>query len=74
MRTGLIAAAVLAATSFATTASAQQGDTGTMATTAPATVEDDDNDFPWGLLGLIGLAGLLGRKRDDRVHTDNTRR
>ncbi len=32
------------------------------ATTAPA--EEDDRDFPWGLLGLLGLAGLLGRKRD----------
>ena len=27
---------------------------------------EEDNDFPWGLLGLAGLAGLLGRKRDDR--------
>lgn len=34
---------------------------------------DDDNDFPWGLLGLFGLAGLLGRKRrDDDVHVDRT--
>ena len=29
-------------------------------------VEEDDEDFPWGLLGLLGLAGLLGLKRDDR--------
>lgn len=46
------------------------------ATTAPTATSDanyereDDNDFPWGLLGLIGLAGLLGRKRDDHVHVD----
>ena len=26
---------------------------------------EDDNDFPWGLLGLLGLAGLLGRKKRD---------
>ncbi len=33
---------------------------------AAAPVEDDDDGFPWGLLGLLGLAGLLGlRKRDD---------
>jgi hypothetical protein len=23
----------------------------------------DDNDFPWGILGLLGLAGLLGLRR-----------
>ena len=33
---------------------------------------DDDNDFPWGLLGLLGLAGLLGRKRNDEVRVDRT--
>jgi MYXO-CTERM domain-containing protein len=41
------------------------------------TVEREDNDFPWGLLGLLGLAGLLGRKRKDAdIHVDarhNTR-
>lgn len=36
---------------------------------------DDDDDFPWGLLGLAGLAGLLGRKRDDHhVNTQAGRR
>ena len=62
----------------------------TMATTVPpsgvtandvALVESlppsshDDNDFPWGLLGLVGLAGLLGRKRrvDDRVAVQRDR-
>ncbi len=35
---------------------------------------DDDNDFPWGLLGLLGLAGLLGLKRNDRdIHVDARR-
>lgn len=41
------------------------------------TVEREDNDFPWGLLGLLGLAGLLGRKKKDAdIHVDarhNTR-
>lgn len=37
-------------------------------------VEERDNDFPWGLLGLLGLAGLLGRKRDDHHRTDTNRR
>jgi hypothetical protein len=39
--------------------------------TAPVRVrEEDDNDFPWGLLGLLGLAGLLGRKKKDDIHVD----
>ena len=42
--------------------------------TAETDREDDDRDFPWGLLGLLGLAGLLGRKRNDRdVHVDARR-
>lgn len=32
---------------------------------------EEDNDFPWGLLGLLGLAGLLGRKKHDDVYVDN---
>jgi MYXO-CTERM domain-containing protein len=39
--------------------------------TNPAPVEEDD-DFPWGLLGLLGLAGLLGLKKRDR--DDDVRR
>ena len=35
---------------------------------------DDDDDFPWGLLGLLGLAGLLGRKKhDDDIRVDARR-
>jgi len=43
----------------------------TLAQTAQPEREDDD-DLPWGLLGLLGLAGLLGRKRheDRHVHVD----
>ena len=38
------------------------------------TERDDDDGFPWGLLGLLGLAGLLGmRRRDDDVRVDTTR-
>ena len=37
--------------------------------------QDDDDDFPWGLLGLLGLAGLLGlKRRDDDVHIDRVDR
>ena len=39
-----------------------------------AAVEEDDDDFPWGLLGLLGLAGLLGLKRKDNdIHVDARR-
>ena len=40
-------------------------------TTRYTTVEKEDNEFPWGLLGLLGLAGLLGLKRKDAdIHVD----
>ena len=41
-------------------------------TTDTAVVVEDDNDFPWGLIGLLGLAGLLGRKRDVVVRDDRS--
>ena len=45
--------------------------TDTMATDpaygAPVEQEDDDR-FPWGLLGLLGLAGLIPRKPRERRH------
>ena len=51
--------------------SAQQpGMTDTTVTTQSA--EREDNDFPWGLLGLLGLAGLIPRKRDHVVHNERT--
>ena len=43
--------------------------------------EQNDDGFPWGLLGLLGLAGLAGLNRDkgrrddrDHVTVDTTRR
>ena len=58
-----IAAIVLAGTAVPAVAqNAATTSADPYATTAPA--DDDDSDFPWGLLGLLGLAGLLGRKRD----------
>ena len=35
-------------------------------------VENDDDGFPWGLLGLLGLGGLAGLRRQEapeRVET-----
>jgi hypothetical protein len=43
----------------------------TTTTYAPPPEQEEDKDFPWGLLGLLGLAGLLGRKKNDDVHVDN---
>jgi hypothetical protein len=63
------------------TADPMANDLGVTTTTDPmltdppaAPVEREDNDFPWGLLGLLGLAGLMGRKRnDDHVRDDHNR-
>jgi MYXO-CTERM domain-containing protein len=65
----LAAAAIAIAVPSVATAQDTVNSTDTV-TTAP--VQDDDNDFPWGLLGLLGLAGLLGRKRNDHIHVDRT--
>jgi MYXO-CTERM domain-containing protein len=43
------------------------GVTSTPTTETARARTDDDNHFPWGLLGLLGLAGLLGRRRVETV-------
>lgn len=68
-RTAILAAAALAAMS--PVAVSAQADTNNTVDTQYTTVEREDNDFPWGLLGLLGLAGLLGRKKKDAdIHVD----
>ena len=43
-------------------------------TTRYTTVEKEDHDFPWGLLGLLGLLGLIPRKRKEAdIHVDARR-
>jgi MYXO-CTERM domain-containing protein len=80
-------AAIIAASAFAfvpgaaiaqnATDSTINGTTGTDYTTVQrdtTTVQKEDHDFPWGLLGLLGLAGLLGRKRKESdIHVDARR-
>ena len=46
----------------------------TTPTTTTTTAAENDDGFPWGLLGLLGLAGLAGlRRRDDHArHTTTT--
>jgi MYXO-CTERM domain-containing protein len=74
-------AAIVAAAAFAFTPGAalaqNAADTayeGTTNTQYAAPVQEEDDDFPWGLLGLLGLAGLLGLKRKDNdIHVDARR-
>lgn len=72
MRTHFKAALVAAAALALTPAAAFAQDTADTANTQYDTrAQEEDNDFPWGLLGLLGLAGLLGRKRQERdIHVD----
>ena len=63
--THLAAFAALAVT--AAPAVAQNTSDPAATTTYPVQQEEDD-DFPWGLLGLLGLAGLMGLKRRDDDH------
>lgn len=74
-KAAIVAAAVLAFAPAATLAQNAADPTYDGTTnTQYAPVEDDDDDFPWGLLGLLGLAGLLGLKRKDNdIHVDARR-
>lgn len=66
----VLAAAALAAISPA--AASAQTTTSTVDTSyGNPEREDDDNGFPWGLLGLLGLLGLMPKKRKDNIHVDN---
>lgn len=67
--TNLAAAAALALTPAVAFAQADAVDPATT-TAVPAENEDE---FPWGLLGLLGLAGLAGLKRRDDHRTDARR-
>ena len=66
--------AIAATMTIATAASAQETLNATDTQTGDEVTvreQEDDKDFPWGLLGLLGLAGLLGRKKNDRdIHVD----
>jgi MYXO-CTERM domain-containing protein len=70
-------AALAAALALSPAAALAQNDTtaGTTDTAyAQPVQQEEDDDFPWGLLGLLGLAGLLGlKKREPDIHVDARR-
>lgn len=70
-------AAIAAALTLTPAAALAQNDAavGTTDTTyAQPVQQEEDDDFPWGLLGLLGLAGLLGLKKRERdIHVDARR-
>ncbi len=70
LKVAMIAGALVAGMAFGGTAFAQEGSPA--ATTGQTTQQD--NDFPWGLLGLLGLGGLAGlRRRDEPRRVDTSR-
>ncbi len=64
-RKALASALLLMAMSFSTIGTVAFAQEGTAVpepqTTQP--VDNNRNDFPWGLLGLLGLGGLAGLRR-----------
>jgi len=74
MKKALAALALATALFTPASAIAQAGNT-TVDTSYGVPPAEDDNDFPWGLLGLLGLLGLIPRKRrTDHVDVDNRTR
>jgi hypothetical protein len=67
----IVIAAVAAVALTATGANAQSDANNTVDTSYGDPQPREDNDFPWGLLGLLGLAGLIPRKKAPDVHIDN---
>ncbi len=71
MRTKITILAAAALVALTPAAAPAQG-TGTVDTSYGNPQQEEDDGFPWGLLGLLGLAGLLPRKRKEpqRRYTD----
>ncbi len=70
--TGIIAAA--AALALTPAAALAQDANNSIDTSYGNPQPQEDDDFPWGLLGLLGLAGLIPRKKAPDVHIDNRSR
>jgi MYXO-CTERM domain-containing protein len=73
-KAALLAAAMMFMAAPAVAQTNDADDLNGVDTYATPTVEREDDEFPWGLLGLLGLAGLLGLKRKERdIHVDARR-
>ncbi len=74
MRTKQISTFVAAAALAALTPAAglaQGADNGVDTSYGEVQEVEDDDSFPWGLLGLLGLLGLMPRKKKDTITVDN---
>ena len=68
-KVALAAAALMAVSPAVALAQDEVNNSGETQYAAPQ--QDDDDEFPLGLLGLLGLAGLLGLKKRERdIHVD----
>ena len=67
----IVAAAALAALTPAAASATTATDANTIDTSYGNPQPQDDDRFPWGLLGLLGLLGLIPRKKAPDVHIDN---
>ena len=70
----IAAAAALTALAPAAASAQTVADNGVVDTSYGAPQPEEDDGFPWGLLGLLGLAGLLPRKRKQHVDVDHRTR
>jgi MYXO-CTERM domain-containing protein len=70
----IVAAAALALLAPAAASAQGTADNGAIDTSYGNPQPEEDDGFPWGLLGLLGLAGLLPRKRKDHVDVDHRTR
>jgi hypothetical protein len=67
----IAAAAALAVVAPATASAQTAADNAAVDTSYGEPQREEDNDFPWGLLGLLGLLGLMPKKRHDPIVVDN---
>lgn len=67
----IIAAAALAALTPTAASASATGDANTVDTSYGNPQPEEEDGFPWGLLGLLGLLGLIPRKKAPDVHIDN---
>jgi MYXO-CTERM domain-containing protein len=63
---------ILSVSTVGTVTFAQEGTTVPPDATTTQPVQNNDDGFPWGLLGLLGLGGLAGLRRQPETRTVET--